>query len=164
MAKAPKEEIQEKNPQETPPKKPAPIKVLILGFACLVALGALGGGAYYYFVAQGATAKKATPVPQIGTVWPMDAFIINIQDTNSERYLKIVVQLEVDDAQGTKELDMLKPKLRDNILDLLSAKTYRELIDLAGKQRLREEIALRLNSFLTSTKITRVYFTEFVIQ
>jgi len=47
---------------------------------------------------------------------------------------------------------------------LLGAKTYRELMDTAGKQRLREEIAMRLNSFLPNAKVTQVYFTEFVIQ
>ncbi|HON24200.1 MAG TPA: flagellar basal body-associated FliL family protein, partial [Syntrophales bacterium] len=110
-------------------------------------------------------AKKQDPAPAvIGTIWPMEPFIINIQDSGSDRYLKLVVQLEIADAQGVKDLDLLKPKLRDNILELLGAKTYRELMDTAGKQRLREEIAMRLNSFLTTTKVTRVYFTEFVIQ
>ncbi|MCX7634852.1 MAG: flagellar basal body-associated FliL family protein [Syntrophales bacterium] len=162
MAKAPKED---ESLEATPPakRKPALIKFLIIGLAVLIVAGGLGGGAYYYFVIQ-AAAKKNTAPPPIGTVWPMEPFIINIQDTNSERYLKIVVQLEISDAQGTKELELLKPKLRDNILDLLAAKNYRELVDITGKQRLREEIVLRLNSFLTTTKVTRVYFTEFVVQ
>jgi len=58
----------------------------------------------------------------------------------------------------------LKPKLRDNILDLLTAKTFAELMDTGGKQKLRDEVAMRLNAFLTKGKIVRVYFTEFVIQ
>jgi flagellar FliL protein len=37
-------------------------------------------------------------------------------------------------------------------------------MDISGKQRLREEIMVRLNSFLTGGKIVKVYFTEFVIQ
>jgi flagellar FliL protein len=37
-------------------------------------------------------------------------------------------------------------------------------MDMAGKQRLREEIAMRLNTFLTTGKVSKVYFTEFVIQ
>jgi len=62
------------------------------------------------------------------------------------------------------ELNLLKPKLRDSILDLLSAKTYKEMMDPIGKQRLRDEIALRANAYLTKGKIIKVYFTEFVIQ
>jgi len=34
----------------------------------------------------------------------------------------------------------------------------------AGKQRLRDEIVLRLNSFLTKGKVLKVYFTEFIVQ
>jgi flagellar FliL protein len=35
---------------------------------------------------------------------------------------------------------------------------------VAGKQRLREDIAGRVNNTLTKGKVTRVYFTEFVVQ
>ena len=88
-----------------------------------------------------------------------------IRDSNQgERYLKLIMQLEISDPLAIKELDMLKPRMRDNILDLLSAKTYKELMDVGGKQRLREEILMRLNSIVSTTKITKVYFTEFVVQ
>lgn len=164
MARVPKEEsVPETTQQKEEKKKPAVVKWLIISLAALMIAGGVGGGAYYYFAVYSVPKKRTAP-PSIGTVWPMEPFIINIQDTNNERYLKIVVQLEITDPLGTKELDMLKPKLRDNILDLLAAKNYRELVDITGKQRLREEIVMRLNSFLTTTKITRVYFTEFVVQ
>jgi len=166
MAKAGRDEEQEdKGKQEQVGKKKPLVKWLIIGAALLVVAGAVAGGAYYYLVILAPSKKAASPPPaQIGTVWPMDPFIINLRDANAERYLKLVIQLEISDPQGVKELDLLKPKLRDNILDLLSAKTYQELMDVAGKQRLREEIAMRLNSFLNTTKVSRVYFTEFVVQ
>jgi flagellar FliL protein len=94
----------------------------------------------------------------------MDPFIVNLVDNNGERYLKISVELEVSDKNVVPELNKLKPKLRDNILDLLTAKSYKDLVDMMGKQRLRDEIMMRLNSFLSGGKITKVYFTEFVIQ
>jgi flagellar FliL protein len=94
----------------------------------------------------------------------MDPFIVNLMDNNGERYLKLAIQLEISDPKGVAELDQMKPKLRDNVLDLLSAKSVKELMDMAGKQRLREEIAMRLNTFLTTGKVSKVYFTEFVIQ
>jgi flagellar FliL protein len=97
-------------------------------------------------------------------MWPMAPFIVNISDNQGERYLKIVMELEVSDQSIIAVLEQLKPKLRDNLLDLLSAKSFSELMDMAGKQRLRDEIIVRLNSFLVRGKIVRVYFTEFVIQ
>ena len=38
------------------------------------------------------------------------------------------------------------------------------IMDLAGKQRLREDIAGRINNILQKGKVTKVYFTDFVIQ
>lgn len=104
------------------------------------------------------------PPPIIGSLWPMEPFIVNLRDNNGERYLKVVLQLEVSQPAVVSELDLLKPKLRDSTLDLLGAKSYQELQDLSGKQKLRDDIMIRLNSFLTSGKIVRIYFTEFVIQ
>jgi flagellar FliL protein len=49
-------------------------------------------------------------------------------------------------------------------LDLLSSKSYKDIVDINGKQRLRDEILMRLNTFLTGGKIVKVYFTEFVVQ
>lgn len=146
-------------------KKKAPLLkwIIIISVVLLLVIG--GAGAGYYFLMK-APAKKAVAQvqPVIGTVYPMEPFIINLQDNQGERYLKLIMQLEISDPLGVKELDLLKPKMRDNILDLLSAKTYKELMDVGGKQRLREEIIMRLNSIVTTSKITKIYFTEFVVQ
>ncbi|HOG16751.1 MAG: flagellar basal body-associated protein FliL [Syntrophaceae bacterium PtaU1.Bin231] len=163
-----KEELKEEEQQSQQPetkKKGSLVKWIIIGFAALVVVGALaGGGAFFYFKMTGD--RKAAPAqqPAAGIFWPMDPFIVNLVDNNGERYLKVIMQLEVSDQAAVAELDVFKPKLRDNILDLLSVKSYKELIDVGGKQRLRDEIVMRLNSFLTKGKVVKVYFTEFVIQ
>jgi len=97
-------------------------------------------------------------------LWPMEPFIVNLADNSGERYLKAVVQLEVTDQENTTAMDSLKPKFRDCVLDILTAKSATELMDLNGKQRLRDDIASRLNKHLPKGRIVRVYFTEFVIQ
>jgi len=156
---------EEQQPQQTePPKKGRLVKGVIIGVSLLVVLGALaGGGAFLYGKFMGER-KTAAVQPAVGTFWPMDPFIVNLIDNNGERFLKVILQLEVNDPTAVSELEAFKPKLRDNILDLLSVKSYKELIDLGGKQRLRDEIVMRLNSFLTRGKVVKVYFTEFVIQ
>ena len=167
MARATMDENTTEQADQQPPakKKGMMLKWGLIVLALIVVAAGVAAAAYFYFTSHvGAVKKQAATQPVIGTIWPMEPFIINLQDSGGDRYLKLVVQLEISDPQGVKDLDQLKPKLRDNILELLAAKTYRELMETAGKQRLREEIAMRLNSFLTNTKVTRVYFTEFVIQ
>ena len=161
-----KEEDKEEVGAAEPEKKKKPIlKIIIISVSLLVVV--VGGvlGAVYFF-SHAEVAKKAAPPPRpvIGALWPMEPFIVNLLDNQGERYLKIIMQLEVSNQQVLAELELLKPKLRDNVLDLLTAKTYSELMDMGGKQRLRDEVAVRINSYLTKGKIVKVYFTDFVIQ
>jgi len=171
MAAADKQDEKEvtQNEEQMPKKKKGSVwKILIIFVIVLVVLGGAGVGAYYFVFkpAQHAGEKKAgeQKKPQVAIFWPMDPFIVNLIDNDADRYLKVVLQLELSDQLLLEELKLLKPKLRDSILDLLSSKTYKEMMDPLGKQRLRDDIALRVNAYLTEGKILKVYFTEFVIQ
>jgi flagellar protein FliL len=167
VAKEKKDELDDAGQLDPQPqeKKKAPLLKWIIIISIVLVLVIAGAGAGYYFFMK-TPAKKHVEhnQPVIGTVYAMEPFIINLQDNQGERYLKLIMQLEINDPLGVKELDMLKPRMRDNILDLLSAKTYKELMDVGGKQRLREEILMRLNSIVSTVKISKVYFTEFVVQ
>jgi flagellar protein FliL len=163
MAKDRKEDLDEPKQQEEAPKKSKLKLFIIISIGVvIIAAGAVAG----FFLFPKAESKKHEPEqkPVVMSIWPMDAFVVNIADVNGERYLKLVIQLEISDPSAIPELEQLKPRLRDNILDLLTAKTYKDLMDLTGKQRLREDIAGRINNILSKGKVTKVYFTDFVVQ
>lgn len=163
MAKAENEEIVQEQVEK---KKGSIVKIIVISLVVLAAIAAGVFGGIYFFTDHGGAKKAAIPPPKplIGTMWPMAPFIVNLSDNQGERYLKVVMEIEVSDQLVVPELEQLKPKLRDNMLDLLTAKSFNELMDVGGKQRLRDEIVMRLNSFLVKGKIVQVYFTEFVIQ
>jgi flagellar protein FliL len=167
---AKKNEKDDKEGEEQIPekKKGSALKMIIIAVVILVVLGGAGAGAYFFFLKPKATSADKKPAEQtkqtVAIFWPLDAFIVNLIDNEGERYLKVVMQLEASDQSAVDELNLLKPKVRDNILDLLSAKTYKEMMDPIGKQRLRDEIVLRVNGYLTKGKVLKAYFTEFVIQ
>ena len=102
--------------------------------------------------------------PIIGSIWDLDPFVVNLMDNSGERYLKVVMQFEVPEPAIIKELELVKPRVRDSILELLSSKSLADLADAPGKQRLREEIILRVNNSISRGRIAKVYFSEFVIQ
>jgi flagellar protein FliL len=166
MAK--REEIKEKDEQSEDvvqgqgKKKSSMMMYIIIGVIVLVVLGAGVGGAVFFM--SKSSEKKVAATPAIGTMWVMEPLIINLADNNGERYLKVVIQLELTSPEASKEMDVIKPKFRDSTVDLLSNKTYKDLADNIGKQRLRDDIMLRGNSMLMQGKIGKVYFTEFVIQ
>jgi flagellar FliL protein len=157
-----KEVVEEEVRAEEPKKKSKLKWILIASIAlAVVASGTIAG---FYLIPKTDAKKSSAEKPVVLSIWPMDPFVINIAETNGERYLKIVIQLEVSDPGVGPELEQLKPRIRDSILDLLTPKTYKDLMDLAGKQRLREDIAGRINNVLQRGKVTKVYFTDFVIQ
>lgn len=154
-------ENEEGKPDE--PKKKSNFKWIIIALVVLaiVASGTIAG---FYLLKKEDPKKPLPEKPVVLSIWPMDPFVVNIAETNGERYLKIVIQLELSDIGIGPELEQLKPRIRDSVLDLLTPKTYKDLMDLAGKQRLREDIAGRINNILPRGKVTKVYFTDFVVQ
>ncbi|HQL00342.1 MAG TPA: flagellar basal body-associated FliL family protein [Smithellaceae bacterium] len=163
------DDLDEKDGEEQAPvkKKGSPLVLIIVVVVLLLVVAGGGAAAYFLFLKPKPAATeqaKATPKPQVSVFYPMEPFIVNLIDNEGERYLKVVMQLELSDPKVLEEFRMLNPKLRDTVLDLLSAKTYREMMDPLGKQRLREEIAVRINMIASQGKVTKVYFTEFVIQ
>lgn len=149
-------------------KSKLPLIIILIVFLFLIAGGA--AGAYFFFLKPNPQSAEVKPAaveqPKTIVFFPMEPFIVNLLDNETERYLKVTMQVELSEQRTVDELRRLNPILRDTILDLLTSKTYREMIDPLGKQRLRDEIATRLNMILDHNKgrVNKVYFTEFVIQ
>ena len=153
--------------EEVPVKKKSPVKLIIIILVALLAVGGGIVGGLYFFSHKGGAEKKDVEkkaAPLVGPLWSLEPFIVNLADNPGDRILKVAIQLELSDPTVTAAMDVLKPKIKDNLLDLLSEKTYADLVEPSGKQRLRDEIVVRLNSFLTKGKVLKVYFTEFIIQ
>lgn len=162
MAEEEKEEQQAEN--EPKKGKKSGFKWLIV-LSVIIVLGGIGGFAgwkYYQWNLSGS--KGEEKVAQEPGIWVMDPIVVNLMDDNGERYLKTTIQIEVSSQECVEELDRLKPKVTDNVLVLLSSKRYREIAGFEGKQNLRDEIAVRLNRYLSRGQVRRVYFTEFLIQ
>ncbi|MFN3336190.1 MAG: flagellar basal body-associated protein FliL [Thermomicrobium sp.] len=113
--------------------------------------------------------------------------VVNLADPGGYRYLKaeVVVEVTVDQktyerltaggggghgggGSGTDplraELDHSWPKIQDTLTMVLTAKTVDELSTPEGKERLKAELAEKLQPAFGEYQITAVYLTQFVIQ
>lgn len=102
-----------------------------------------------------------------GAVVPLEPFVVNLADQDSVRYLRIKVSLMVDSKAKVNEVienQALTLKVRDVILQTLTRKTSQDLINEAGKNKLRAEIQEGIGRYFKEPKLTDVMFTEFVIQ
>lgn len=131
-------------------------KLLILIAIALVVVLLLAGGAFWFLKHRAAAAAPALdedgqPVAEQAehakdkphappTFVPLEPFVVNLADKDTERYAQIGLTLEVEDAKVADEVKLYMPAIRNAILLILSHKTAAELLDRAGKEALAAEI------------------------
>ncbi|OGT99800.1 MAG: flagellar basal body protein FliL [Geobacteraceae bacterium GWC2_48_7] len=115
-----------------------------------------GGGA------QGAPAGGAAAGAT--NMFPLETFIVNIYDGQELRYLKVKLEVEMVSPAVKADLDARLAPIRDAILVLLSTKTLQDVQEIAGKNQLKDEILSSINKHIPPGKISKVYFTDFVVQ
>ena len=101
---------------------------------------------------------------EVGLMYPLDAFTVNLLSESGRRYLKVEMNLEIDGEELSPELDTKKPVFRDIIIRILSSKSLEEISTIKGKEKLKEQIVNDLNTRLKDGKVKNVYFTDFVVQ
>lgn len=101
---------------------------------------------------------------EVGIMYPLDTFTVNLLSESGRRYLKVELNLEIEGEELAAELDSKKPLLRDIIIRLLSSKTLEEISTIKGKDKLKEEIVSEINMRLKDGRILNVYFVDFVVQ
>jgi flagellar FliL protein len=129
----PKEKSQEEAPppaEKTKPKRSLK-KILIMA---VLGLLLVGGGlvAYVMFTDEPPVGKEAQAShgPSKNVVnMPLEPFLVNLADKESRRYLKLKVELEVKNEETAKELEKSMPRMRDDLILLLSSKTLPLLDD-----------------------------------
>lgn len=101
---------------------------------------------------------------EIGLMFPLETFTVNLLSESGRRYLKVVMNLEMGGKELSPELEEKKPVFRDIIIRILSSKSLEEISTIKGKEKLKEEIVNEINPRLKDGKVKHVYFTDFVVQ
>ena len=71
---------------------------------------------------------------------PLDAFVVNLSDKDTDRYAQIGITLEVEDPKFGEVLKAYMPAIRNAILLILAQKSSADLLDRPGKEKLAGEI------------------------
>ncbi len=98
-----------------------------------------------------------------GQVLPLPPFVVNLSDPTGKRYLKLGMEVEVNQDVSAL-IKSQSPKIRDAVIVLLAGKTFADISSAEGKILLKAEVASRLNQILGGSYVVRVYFTEFVVE
>jgi len=140
------------------PKKGPKKLIIIIVVAVLVLL--LGGGAAAFFMmkkkaahAEGEGGEEADTAHEVKKAEkpprdpkkppvfvPLDPFVVNLADKDTERYAQVGISMQVDDPKVADEMKAYMPAIKDSIILILSHKTSEELLSLDGKHKMAEEI------------------------
>ena len=113
-------------------------------------------------VANAATEPAQTA--QLGPLFSLETFIVNLADSERNRYLRITMDLELLADTDTEKLNERLPQVRDRILMILPSKRFEDIASVEGKTTLRDEIIEKLNNLFPKAVVSNIYFTEFVVQ
>jgi len=160
-------------------------KLLIIIVAALVLVLALGGGGLIVWKkmhpadeeedAEVTTVKpkaeKKKGAKEAGPIYvALDPFTVNLAPDNGEQFLQIMISVEVEDLLVGDRIKSYTPKLRNNVMLLLSGKKASELVTKTGKEALANEIRDLINEILDAGAkpgygpVKEVLFTSFIIQ
>jgi flagellar FliL protein len=101
---------------------------------------------------------------QLGPLFSLDTFIVNLADTGRSRYLRVTMDLELTFPTDAGKLQKKLPQVRDSILMILPSKQFADIASMEGKMALRDEIIAKINGLFTRNVVTNIFFTEFVVQ
>jgi len=156
--------------EQEPKKKSKMLFFIILGVAILV----LAGGvffAYTKFLAPKPAIDEAAkeeaskpPPPVIGEIFALEPFVVNLADPKGKRYLKVKIEIELEDPAAKDKATLVAPKLRDMVIMMLTSLGFEEVMTPEGKIRIRDELLERFNQIMRPDRIKNIYFTEFVVQ
>ena len=145
---------------------------LILGVLLLLAGGA-GGMAYKVLVLDAtpagdeASGEVALADPVYVELRP--AFVINLADADSSRFLQVEVDLMSRDPEAPMHVEQHMPAIRHQVVMDLSSRGYTELRSIDGKTTALASIRDRVNRILEDNTgragvVEDVYFSSFVMQ
>jgi flagellar FliL protein len=109
--------------------------------------------------------ERKKGVEHVKAVLALDPFLVNLADEQEVRFLKASFQLGLaQDPSEDARNSVVIAAIRDSIISLLSSKTAEQILTSQGKEKLREEIRVRVNSISPKLRVLDVYIVDFVIQ
>lgn len=144
--------------------------IVVAGIVVVLGVGGLFGWRVYSKAetseAEVKQAASKNAQSTAGVVFPLRSFIVNLMEKTGigKKYLKVTVEIEVENEEAKKTVEKFTPQISDMILLLLSSQSTREINTLEGKLELKQALLSRMNQVLGKAIVQKVYFTEFVVQ
>ena len=111
-------------------------------------------------------AGNQAPRHELGVLMGMGEIIVTLrgEGTQSPRYLRISIDLELSNQAAVQTASARLPILRDTVIMVLAERTAADLSRPEGMKGLRDELMRRLDERLPGNILRHIYFSDLVIQ
>jgi flagellar basal body-associated protein FliL len=99
-----------------------------------------------------------------GPLMPLESMVTNLAEPDSDRYLKVSMQLRITGEAAKAEVEAHLVPVRNQILLYLSSLNIGDTSGADNKRDIQKRVKRIANEAMPTSRITQVYFTEFVIQ
>jgi flagellar FliL protein len=144
-------------------------KGLIIMVVAVLLLGGGGFGAWKFMHARKAAKDHAVEVlpPRYVNIDP--PFVVNFEAEAMVRFLQVTIGVMTRDQEIEKLVKDNDPRVRNDLLMILSNQTYASVSTLDGKETLRTRCLESVRGIVKEmggdpAKIEALYFTSFVMQ
>lgn len=117
-------------------------------------------------------AKASTTAAAPPVFMEIDTFTVNLLSEGGDQYLQLAVTLELTGSDVADKVRLYMPRLRNQVMLLLSGKKPTDLATKEGKELLARELRDEINSVIApaahggkaETPVKAVLFTSFIVQ
>ena len=150
-------EDEQESAKDAPPSRRRGLALL------LPALVVVGVGIWFWINRASAPSAQANEPPVHSTLH-LESFVLNLADADQRTYLRIGIDLGLN--QDAKRVEEAVPiaEVRDTILGVLAQAKVDDLLTTAGKTKLKQDLLHALQERAPSLGVEEIYFTEFLIQ
>ena len=99
-----------------------------------------------------------------GPLIALEPMVTNLADPDSDRYLKVGIQFRLSSEAARPEVEASLVPVRNQLLLHFSSLTIADTSGAEKKREIQKRVKRIANESMPSSRITEVYFTEFVIQ
>jgi flagellar protein FliL len=167
---ADEEEVAEGEEGEGEAAPPKSKKMLFIILAAVLLAGG-GGGAFFFLKGGKGAAEKAEVKPVLPPIYVnLDPpFVVNFEAESMVRFLQVTVSIMTRDPHAEEIVKKNDPRIRNDLLLLLSNQQYKDISTREGKEKLRASSLEAVRGIVKGAggegeKIEDLYFTAFVMQ
>ncbi|MEW5898942.1 MAG: flagellar basal body-associated FliL family protein [Bacillota bacterium] len=150
--------------KEKPQKARGKTRLLLFLLLAVVLGGGLAYGALRFFNPSVAV-QAAPPSPERMEILDLGDKVVNLDNGESGRYLRVRVVLEYPgEKKLAEEIKARQPALTEKVLNIFRGKKAEEILPVKNQEKVKEEILSAINEELHQGKVSKVYFTDFLVQ